>query len=103
MEHTCHVPRGMHRMARAKWHKVHGLEHGLELAGRQELFGGHDRRELRAGGGQPNRSSLPGGRNCSAAITGESPVRETDSRIGRATASVPQTGQLCMLGKRTHG
>ena len=31
---------------------------------------------------------LPGGKNCSAAMTGVSPVREVDSRIGRATASV---------------
>ena len=30
--------------------------HGLELAGRQELFGGHDRRVPRVRGGQPNRS-----------------------------------------------
>ena len=34
-------------------------------------------------------SRLPGGRNCSAAMTGESPVREVDRRPGRATASVP--------------
>ena len=44
-------------------------------------------------------SSLPGGRNCSAAMIGESPVREVESRIGRATASVPQTGRLCMREK----
>ena len=31
--------------------------HGLELAGRQELFGGHDRRGACARGGQPNRSA----------------------------------------------
>jgi len=30
--------------------------HGLELAGRQELFGGHDRRETGARDGPPNRS-----------------------------------------------
>ena len=48
-------------------------------------------------------SSLPGGRNCSAAITGESLVRELDSRIGRATASVLQTGRLCMHQKSMHG
>ena len=41
-------------------------------------------------------SSLPGGRNCSAAMTGESPVREVDSRISRPTASVPQMGRLCV-------
>ena len=38
-------------------------------------------------------SNLPGGRNCSAAMTGESSVREVDSRGGRATASVPQAGR----------
>ena len=48
-------------------------------------------------------SSLPGGRNCSAAMTGECPVGEVDSRIGRATASVPQTGRLCMHEKSMHG
>jgi len=48
-------------------------------------------------------SSLPGGRNCSAAMTGESPVQEVDSRIGRATANVHQTGRLCMREKGMHG
>ena len=33
-------------------------------------------------------SSLPGGRNCSAAMTGEGSVRGVDNRIGRPTASV---------------
>ena len=47
-------------------------------------------------------SSLPGGRNCSAAMTGESPVPEVHNRIGRATASVPQTGRLCMHEKSMH-
>jgi hypothetical protein len=37
-------------------------------------------------------SSLPGGRNCSAAMTGEGPVPGVDSRIGPPTAGVPQTG-----------
>ena len=37
-------------------------------------------------------SSLPGGRNCSAAMTGDGSVRGVDNRIGRPTASVPQTG-----------
>ena len=37
-------------------------------------------------------SSLPGGRNCSAAMTGEGPVHGVDNRTGRPTASVPQTG-----------
>ena len=69
MEHTCHVPRGMRRMARATWHKVRGLEHGLD----------------------------------SAAMTGESLVREVDSRIGQVTARVPQTGRLCMHEKSMHG
>ena len=48
-------------------------------------------------------SSFPGGRTCSAAMTGESLVREVDSRLGRATASVPQTGRLCMHEKSMHG
>ena len=48
-------------------------------------------------------SSLPSGRNRSAAMTGESPEREVDRRIGRATASVPQTGRLCMHEKSMHG
>ena len=37
-------------------------------------------------------SSLPGGRNCSAAMTGEGPVHGVDDRTGRPTVSVPQTG-----------
>ena len=45
-------------------------------------------------------SSLAGGKNCSAAMTGECPVREVDSRPGRATASLPQTGRLCMREKK---
>ena len=48
-------------------------------------------------------SSLPGGRNCSAAMTGESPMQEVDSRIGRAIASVPETGRLCMHEKSLRG
>ena len=48
-------------------------------------------------------SSLPGGRNCSAAMTGGRPVGEVDRRIDRATASVPQTGLLCMHEKSMHG
>ena len=35
-------------------------------------------------------SNVPGGRSRSAAVTGESSVREVDSGGGRATASVPQ-------------
>jgi hypothetical protein len=42
-------------------------------------------------------SSLPGGRSCSTAMTGESLVQEVDSRIGRPTAGVPLTRRLCML------
>ena len=48
-------------------------------------------------------SSLPGGKHCSAAMTGECPVAEVDSRIGRVTASVPQTGRLCVPEKSMHG
>ena len=34
--------------------------------------------------------SLPGGRNCSAAVIGESLVLRVDNRIGRPTAAVPE-------------
>ena len=47
-------------------------------------------------------SSLPGGKKCSAAMTGESPVREVDSLVGRAAASAPKTGRLCMHEKFMH-
>ena len=90
MERTCHVPRGMHRMARATWHKVHGLEHGLELAGRQELFGGHDRREPRAGGGQPNRSDHRQGAPDGATLH----AREEHERLTYAGGGSSVTGRL---------
>ena len=48
-------------------------------------------------------SSLPGGRNGSAAMTGDSPVREVDSRIGRVTARVPETERLCLRKKSMRG
>ena len=48
-------------------------------------------------------SSLPGGRNYSAAMTGESSLPEVNNRIGRAIASVPQTGRLCMHEQSMRG
>jgi len=48
-------------------------------------------------------SSLPGGKHCSAAMAGESPVREVGSRIDRAAASMPQTGRLCAQEKSMRG
>ena len=46
---------------------------------------------------------MPGGRNCSAAMTGESLVREVDSRIGRVTARVPETERLCLRKRSMRG
>ena len=54
--------------------------HGLELAGRQELFGGHDRRRLCARGGQPNRLA-----HCKLAPDGR---REKSRRIVGPSSSV---------------
>jgi len=48
-------------------------------------------------------AGLPGGRNCSAAMTGEISVPEANNRIGRAIASVPETGRLCMHEKSLRG
>ena len=48
-------------------------------------------------------SSLPGGRNGSAVMTGESPVQEVDNRMDRATASEPQTGRRCVHDEIMHG
>ena len=48
-------------------------------------------------------SSLPGGRICSAAMTGESTEQEVDSRIGRSIADMPLTrkpgARGCDLGR----
>ena len=70
--------------------------HGLELSWRQELFGGHDRRETRARGRPPNRSGqrqrVPDGATLHA--------REEHARLTYAGGGSSVTGRLgvCVCG-----
>ena len=64
--------------------------HDLELAGRQELFGGHDRREPRAGGGEPNRSGHRQGAPDGATLH----AREEHARLTYAGGGSSVTGRL---------
>ena len=67
-----------------------GVHAGLELARRQELFGGHDRRESRARGGSPNRSG-----HRQRPLVGATPyAREDHARLTYAGGDSSVTGRL---------